>query len=67
MEEFVTGIIASKILGVHQRTLYLWDKKGSIETIRTPGGKRLYNVKKFLDKNNIKYNLKVLVAQVLIN
>ena len=54
MEEFVTGIIASKILGVHQRTLYLWDKKKIIETIRTPGGKRLYNVKKYLeslDKN----------------
>jgi len=54
MEEFVTGIIASKILGVHQRTLYLWDKKKIIETIRTPGGKRLYNIKKYLeslDKN----------------
>ena len=54
MEEFVSGIIASKILGVHQRTLYLWDKKKIIETIRTPGGKRLYNVKKYLeslDKN----------------
>jgi predicted site-specific integrase-resolvase len=54
MEEFVSGIVASKILGVHQRTLYLWDKKKIIETIRTPGGKRLYNVKKYLesiDKN----------------
>ena len=35
-------------------TLYNWDKKKLIETIRTPGGKRLYNVKKYLgniDKN----------------
>jgi predicted site-specific integrase-resolvase len=60
MEEFVSGINASKILGVHQRTLYLWDKKKIIETIRTPGGKRLYNVKKYLkslDKNtsNVEY------------
>jgi len=46
MEEFVSGLKASEILGVHQRTLYLWDKKKIIDTIRTPGGKRLYNVKK---------------------
>lgn len=46
--EFVGGKEASKILGVHQRTLYLWDEKGEIETIRTSGNKRLYNVKKYL-------------------
>jgi predicted site-specific integrase-resolvase len=53
--EFVGGKEASKILGVHQRTLYLWDEKGLIETKRTPGNKRLYNVKKFIDdhKNKI--------------
>ena len=49
MEKFVSEIIESKTLGVHQRTLYLWDKKKIIETIRTPGGKRLYNVKKYLE------------------
>lgn len=27
MEEFMGGKEASKILGVHQRTLYQWDKK----------------------------------------
>ena len=48
MEEYVGGREASKILGVHQRTLYQWDKRKLIETIRTPGGKRLYNVKKYL-------------------
>jgi len=54
MEEYITGIKASKILGVHQRTLYNWDIQKIIETIRTPGGKRLYNVRKFLldNKNN---------------
>ena len=46
--EFVGGKEASNILGVHQRTLYQWDKKGEIETIRTSGNKRLYNVKKYL-------------------
>jgi putative resolvase len=51
MEEYVTGSKASKILGVHQKTLYNWDDKKIIETIRTPGGKRLYNVKKYLSEN----------------
>jgi predicted site-specific integrase-resolvase len=60
MEEFVSGLKASEILGVHQRTLYLWDKKKIINTIRTPGGKRLYNVKKYLNsieknKSNVSY------------
>lgn len=49
MENYVSGKKASEILGVHQRTLYQWDNKKLIETIRTPGGKRLYNVKKYLE------------------
>ena len=52
MEEYVSGQRASELLGVHQRTLYQWDKKKLIETIRTPGGKRLYNVKKYQEQNN---------------
>jgi predicted site-specific integrase-resolvase len=52
MEEYVSGSKASKILGVHQRTLYSWDEKKIIETIRTPGGKRLYNVKKYLENSD---------------
>jgi putative resolvase len=48
--KFVGGKKASEIIGVHQRTLYLWDEKGLIETIRTPGGKRLYNIEKYLDE-----------------
>jgi len=48
MNEYVSGSKASAILGVHQRTLYLWDDKKLIDVIRTPGGKRLYNVKKYL-------------------
>ena len=47
MASYIGGKEASKILGVHQRTLYLWDDQGKIDTIRTPGGKRLYNVEKF--------------------
>ena len=49
MEQYVGGKQASEILGVHQRTLYQWEEAGKIETIRTPGGKRLYNVKKFME------------------
>lgn len=49
MENFVSGKKASEQLGVHRRTLYQWDKKKQIEVIRTPGGKRLYNVKKYLE------------------
>ena len=52
MENFVSGKKASEILGVHQRTLYQWEGKKQIETIRTPGGKRMYNVKKYLETKN---------------
>jgi len=50
-ESFVKGKEAAKILGVHQRTLYLWEEKGLIETIRTNGNQRLYNVKKYIDSH----------------
>ena len=49
--EFVGGKEASSILGVHQRTLYQWETKKKIETMRTPGCKRLYNVQKFISEN----------------
>ena len=61
MNDYIGGKAAALELGVHQRTLYIWEKKGFIETIRTPGNKRLYNVKKFInDKkctNNVCENL----------
>ena len=53
-KQYLNGKETSDILGVHQRTLYLWDAKGLIETIRTPGNHRLYNVKKFLDDKKCK-------------
>ncbi|ATZ80863.1 site-specific integrase-resolvase [Bodo saltans virus] len=56
---FLGGKQTAKLLGVHQRTLYLWESKNKIETIRSPGGKRFYNVQKYLfdkglslDENN---------------
>jgi putative resolvase len=45
---FYTGKEASNKLGVHQRTLQRWENKELIEVIRTPGGKRLYNVDKYI-------------------
>jgi len=48
-DKYVTGKEASKILGVHQRTLYQWEEKNKISVIRTPGGHRLYNVSSFLN------------------
>jgi predicted site-specific integrase-resolvase len=47
-DKYITGKDASEKLGVHQRTLYQWDKKGWIDTIRTDGNKRLYNVEKYI-------------------
>lgn len=52
--KYVGGKEASKILGVHQRTLYQWDEKGWIDTIRTDGGKRLYNVEKYMKNKECK-------------
>jgi len=37
MDEYISGNKASKILGVHQRTLHNWDEHKQIDTIRTPG------------------------------
>ena len=52
---YVTPKKACEILGVHYKTLYNWEAKKRIETIRTPGGKRLYNVEKYITNNvNIK-------------
>jgi putative resolvase len=53
--KFMGGKEASKILGIHPRTLYLWEKKNLIETIRsTPNtGKRFYNVEKFLKNKGL--------------
>ena len=55
MSKYITGKKASEIIKVHQRTLHNWERKGKIETMRAPGGKRLYNVKKYLQEyeNNI--------------
>ena len=51
MEEqtYVSPKEAIRILGVHPLSLKNWEMNGKIECIRTPGGKRMYNIKKYLN------------------
>ncbi len=45
---YVSPKEAIRILGVHPLSLKNWEANGQIECIRTPGGKRMYNVSKYL-------------------
>ena len=45
---YVSTKKAKQILGVHTSTLRNWDKYGKINTIRSVGNHRLYDVNKFL-------------------
>jgi len=55
--EYITPKEAQKILKVHPMTLYKYADKGIIDMIRTPGGKRLYNIKGYIDKLNKENNV----------
>ena len=48
--DYVSSKEASEKLGVHFQTLRNWDREGKIKTIRSPGGKRFYDVKVFQKK-----------------
>lgn len=39
---------ASEKLGVHWQTLRNWEKQGKIKSIRSPGGKRYYDINTFI-------------------
>ena len=56
MTKYLGGKQASELLGVHQRTLYQWEEKGWIKTIRTKGGKRLYDVQTYLKEKEEEAN-----------
>jgi predicted site-specific integrase-resolvase len=47
MSNYVTPKTARQRLGVSDNALKEWDSKGIIKTIRTPGGKRLYDISCF--------------------
>ena len=53
MDGWYKGAEATKLLKVHVRTLYNWDASGKIDTRRTAGNHRLYNVNKYLVDNNL--------------
>lgn len=57
MANYIGGKQAGEKLGVSRQTLYLWEKKGWIKTIRTNGGKRLYDVDSYLKEKNNKYEI----------
>lgn len=53
-KKYLSGKETCKILGIHPRTLYVWEKKGAIETVRnTPSSKRFYNVEKYLNSKGL--------------
>jgi predicted site-specific integrase-resolvase len=57
---------ASKKLGVHWQTLKNWEKSGKIKCIRSPGGKRYYDINSFIleidktEENTESLNIKVI-------
>ena len=52
---------ASEKLGVHWQTLKNWEKNGKINCVRSPGGKRFYDIKDFISKTENKetYNKEI--------
>lgn len=50
--DYVSSKEAAEKLGVHFQTLRNWDREGKIKTIRSPGGKRFYDIKSFLEEND---------------
>lgn len=63
MNKYSGGKEASEKLGVHQRTLMSWDKKGLIKVIRTPGNKRLYDVEGFLKEHKLNIEEKINIIE----
>lgn len=57
--DYISPKDASKILGVHWQTLRNWDRNGLIDTIRSSGGKRFYNVNKYIEINGIHQKNKI--------
>ena len=66
---YVSSKIATEILGIHQSTLYQWGEKKIIDTIKTGpnNGKRLYNVKKYLESKELNISNVLTVNNPIIN
>ena len=65
MDKYIKSKEACERLKVHPRTLYQWEKKGWIETIRSKGGIRLYNVDKYMREINITNNVEATTVEEL--
>ena len=52
-KNYISGKKATEILGLSRQTLHNYDKNGYIETIRSKGGKRFYNVQKYLEDTGV--------------
>jgi len=50
MSHYVTPQAARQALGVSDHSLKNWDAQGFIKTIKTPGGKRLYDISAFISQ-----------------
>jgi predicted site-specific integrase-resolvase len=57
---------SSKLLGVSKSTLRIWADEKTIDTIRTPGGQRLYNVDSFIGKATTTKNKKAVKPRTTI-
>lgn len=54
INKYVTMQEAIKVLGFCRRTLQVYANNNKIETIRTTGGHRRFNINKYIEDNNIK-------------
>lgn len=63
-DTYVSAAIAKKKLGVCSKTLRVWSDKKKIETIRTPGGWRKYNISKYMAQKNLHERKKICYARV---
>jgi predicted site-specific integrase-resolvase/transposase len=48
--KYVSSARAVEKMGVHANTLRRWEREGKLVAIRTPGGRRLYNVDEFEER-----------------
>lgn len=64
MEEYTTSKVARQKIGVCNKTLRDWAIKGKIDHIRTEGGSRRYNLKKYMKDYNLIPKKKVCYARV---
>lgn len=61
-DRYITTAKAREQLGVATLTLHNWEAAGKIETTKTPGGHRLYNVDKYIRDNKTNSSKKTVIV-----